>query len=125
MKQIRFKEWDCVVELGRYNNGRPALILNDAHDGEQVAVATVNLPNEPAGDHEVFIKDYSENEGILAALEAAGVVKATGGKVGSDFVDIHRVELLPPFRERSHLNDLLNKSADRDEERSELRDLER
>ena len=40
-------------------------------------------------------------------------------------VEIHRVELLPPFRERNHLNDLLNKSADRDEERSESREMDR
>jgi hypothetical protein len=125
MKPIRFQEWDCDIELGRYNNGRPALILNDAHDGEQVAVATVNLQNEPVGDNEVFIKNYSENEGILEALVSAGVVKATGGKMDSNFVEIHRVELLPPYRERSHLDDLLNKSADRDEERSESRDMER
>ena len=61
MKPIRFQEWDCLIEMGRYNNGRPALILKDAHDGEQIAVATVNLPNEPVRDNEVFIKDYSEN----------------------------------------------------------------
>jgi Domain of unknown function (DUF4313) len=111
MKTIRFREWDCVVEKSQYGNGRPALILNDAHDGEQIAVATVNLPNVAAGPNEVFIKDYSENEGVLKALLEAGVVKLTGETVSSGFVAIPKVELLPPFRERSLADTLADKTV--------------
>jgi hypothetical protein len=103
MKLVRFKDWDCVVEKCHYGNGRPALVLNDARDGEQIAVGTVNLPDVPAGPNEVFIKDYSENEGMLAALEAAGVVKSTGASVRSGFVTVPRAELQPPYRERERM----------------------
>jgi hypothetical protein len=111
MKTVRFADRDCVVEKSRYTNGRPALVLNDPRDGEQIAVATVNLPDVPAGPNEVFIKDYSENAGMLAALEAAGVVRATGDVARSGFVTIPRCELLPPFRERSLAEMVAEKSA--------------
>ena len=106
MKPIRFMQWDCVIEKSRYGNGRTALILNDARRGEQVAVATVNLPDVPAGPNDVFIKNYSENEGMLKALAEAGVVKATGDVVSTGFALVPRAELLPPFRERT-LTDIL------------------
>ena len=101
MKTVRFQQWDCVVEKGKYGNGRPALILNDAHTGEEVARATVKLPNVEAGRNEVFIRNYSENEGMLNALQAAGVVRETGDYVACDFALIPRCELLPPYRERT------------------------
>jgi hypothetical protein len=41
-----------------------------------------------------YVKDYSENEGILAALEAAGIVKRTGATGASGFVELHYVEVL-------------------------------
>jgi hypothetical protein len=122
---IRFKQWDCVIEKSKYANGRTALILNDAHNGEQIAVATVNLPDVACGPNQVFIKDYSENEGMLAALEAAGVVKATGQTVNSGYVSVPCAELLPPFRERSRLEELLDKHKGQPEEPTPSRDTGR
>lgn len=99
MKLVHFRHWECVVEKRQYRNGEPALVLNDAHTGEEIAIATVNLPDFTKRTNEVFIKDYSENAGILDALLAAGVVKATGESVQSGFARIPRCELLPPYRE--------------------------
>ena len=101
MKTVRFQQWDCVVEKGTYSNGRPALILNDAHTGKQVAVATVVLPDVEADRNEVFIKDYSENAGMLKALVAAGVVMWMRDGIRVGFGDVQRAVLLPPFREKS------------------------
>ena len=101
MKVVRFREWECVVKKTTYYNGATALILNDAHTGEEVTVATVNFPSVATGANEVFIKDYSENVGVLAALQEAGFVKTTGGYVDTGFVRIPRCELLPPYREQS------------------------
>jgi hypothetical protein len=111
MKTIRFGDWDCVVEKSQYYDGRPALILKDVHDGEMVTVATVNLPDVAAGPNEVFIKNYSENEGVLKALLEGGIIKLTGENVNSGFVTIPKVELLPPFRERSLSEMLDDKTA--------------
>jgi len=101
MKTIRFKDWDCVVEKGKYGNGRPALILNDSRTGKQVAVATVNLPDVEADRNEVFIKDYSENEGMLRALVDARVVMSLCDSIRVGFGEVQRAVLLPPFREKS------------------------
>lgn len=112
---VKFMGYDCIVEKQRYTNGRPALQLIDAHDGEPFLVATVNLPDIVAGRNEVFIKDYSENEGILAVLEEAGVVKATGRTVISGFVEMPACELQPPFREKSLSEVLEGVSSKHDE----------
>lgn len=114
MKRVNFGGYDCVVEKAAYPNGRPALVLMDARKGEQVTVATVNLPDVPAGPGEVFIKDYSENAGMLAALEDAGVVRATGETVRSGFVSVPRAALLPPYRELSYEETVARKSEDRE-----------
>lgn len=45
--------------------------------GEAMLVATVNLEIAPEPNH-VFIKNYSENEGVEEALEKAGVIEQFG-----------------------------------------------
>lgn len=86
--KVRFKDWDCELVKAQYGNGRTALQLIDAQDGEPVATATVNLPGEPLGSGEVFIKDYAENEGMVAALAEAGIVEPTDRVVVSGFVTV-------------------------------------
>ena len=85
---IRFKSWTCNLVRRRYRNGRTALQLVDAEDGEPVANATVNLPEVDLAEDEVLVKDCSENEGMLAALTAAGAVEPTGRVVVSGFVTV-------------------------------------
>ncbi len=106
MGRVRFKEWLCTVEKAAYGNGRPALILRDAKDGGQVAVATVNLPGVSVGPDEVFIKDYSENEGMFAALVQAGVVEAAGANASRGFAGVVRARLMPPYRDPDPLERL-------------------
>jgi len=78
MTLIPFKNWRCRIEESRYSNGRIALTLTDSEEGDPIATATINLPDEPLAEDEVCIKSHSENEGMLEALEQAGIVKATG-----------------------------------------------
>jgi hypothetical protein len=102
MTRVRFKHWVCVVQKSQYGNGRVALKLVDAEDGSPIATATVNLPDAPLGKNQVAIEDWSENEGMLAALIEAGIVKPTGQTIPSGYVDVPICELQPPFREASH-----------------------
>lgn len=65
---VKFKQWHCAVIRAEYGNGVPALLLVDAISGEPIAKATVNIPDmKPEKDH-VFIKDWSENQGMMKAL---------------------------------------------------------
>lgn len=94
MTKVRFKRWDCVMEFGQYSNSRVAIKLIDANNGEPVAVATINLPDEPLGKDEIFIKDYSENTGMVNALYNAGVISNPIGYSYSSFVIIPKCKLL-------------------------------
>ena len=91
---IQFKKWNCRLVWHRYGNNRRALELVDVVDGSPVVMATVNLPDEKLDPDEVFIKDYSENDGLLDALMKAGIVEDTGRRVTSGYVTIPVCRLL-------------------------------
>lgn len=86
MYTVKFKNWLCKLQFARYSNGRTAIQLVNAEpikeDGLQyapgtvpIATATVNVVDyENQKPDEVVIKDYSENEGMLDCLVAAGIV---------------------------------------------------
>lgn len=82
-KTVRFLGLDCIVEMHRYANERPALVLT--HGGEQVAVATINMPGIPLGPNDVVIKNYSENEGMMKALIEGGIITDTNVKTSGGF----------------------------------------
>jgi hypothetical protein len=82
---------DAKIERGQYGDGSIALRLFDAEG--PIATATVWLPTPPQ-EGCVWIKDWSENEGMLASLVAAGVVEATGQVEQTGFVVAHEARLL-------------------------------
>jgi hypothetical protein len=72
--RVHFSEWVCKVIVSRYaQTGNILLSLYDTVDGTPVATATIN-PHRPIPDDRVVIKDYSENSGMIAALQAAGII---------------------------------------------------
>lgn len=79
--QVKFREWDCIVQKARFMRGGLALMLIDAHDRSPVARATINVEGVQLADDEVIVKDYSENEGMFEALTSAGIVEDTGKRV--------------------------------------------
>lgn len=79
---VRFLDTDCYLKVESYAaNDRPCLRLFDCENYEPMATATVNIMEETPAPNCVFIKTWSENEGILEALEKAGVVKRTGRQI--------------------------------------------
>lgn len=91
---VLFKEWVCEVIYYQYANGRDAIRLLDAGDGEPVATATVNLPEEECPEGFTFIKDYSENSGILDCLVEAGIVEDMGVAVKCGHAEANLVRIL-------------------------------
>ncbi len=73
-KTVTFLGFKCNVEVKRFGNNRPALVLTDAEDGSPVARVSVNLPEVEMADNETGIKNWSENEGLLEILVEGGVV---------------------------------------------------
>ena len=82
---VRFDDCDCELKFSQYANRRVAISLVDAHTGEPVATATVNVPDAACPSGCVFIKDWGDNAGVLAALTAAGVVRDAGTRVPCGF----------------------------------------
>jgi hypothetical protein len=80
-------EDDYDLSLSEYPNKRTALVLRTL-DGEPMAVLSVNLPANPMTDHEIAIKDYSENDGVLAALMEANIVEEPHRFIASGHVVI-------------------------------------
>ena len=91
---VTFRGWKCRVDYAKYANGRTAMQLVDVNTGESVAMVTVNLPDAPLAEGYVFIKDWSENEGVLDALDRAGVVKATARVVPTGYVMANEARVL-------------------------------
>lgn len=79
---VKFKKYTCNIELGQYANGRLAIKLtnavqdlaNDLFLGEPIATATVNVPEIELSENELIVKSYSENEGMVNALQEAGLI---------------------------------------------------
>jgi hypothetical protein len=94
--KIKFKEWNCLILARRYDNGRVALQLVDATEGDPIATATINLPEFAVPEGHVLIKDWSENAGMLDALVSAGLVEDTGTKIPTGYVDACLAKLLVP-----------------------------
>lgn len=99
-KPIKFREFDCCLSIEQYHTkstkgiNRIALILRDLNNDDYVAVATVNLPEEPLDKDEVIIKDYSENEGMYKTLHDAEIISAPVRLVKTGFVECPVCKLL-------------------------------
>lgn len=84
------------IRIAEYAEGVPALMVIDAEDGEHLTTASVNLAgyNEYPAEGNIFIKDWSENEGTLAALVEAGVVSEPVREVKAGFATAYECTLL-------------------------------
>ncbi len=86
---------DIQILWGSYSNSRPALQLFTAQ-GEVLAKASVNVPEVAIDDPTIiFIKDYSENEGILAFLIEHEIVVNTGLTIPSGYVILNVCKIHP------------------------------
>ncbi len=94
--RVLFNGFSCTPTFHRYAEGDGiAIRLVDFEDGSPVATATVNpTVAVPAGC--VAIKDWSENEGMLAACVAAGLVADTGVRIRCDYACAPLCRLLVP-----------------------------
>lgn len=87
-----------VEVTGYLADGGIAIILVTREDGypDLLSKVTVNLSQQGLQPDEdcVFVKDWSESEGMLKAMEEAGWMKATGRRVESGYVRVPEARLL-------------------------------
>ena len=92
--KIESKYNNEMVELSFnfYENGSTA-ISGTSLEGEPLFTATVALDKIPPAGH-VFLKGWSENEGIPEALVKAGIVNLTGNTVKTGYCVAQEAKLL-------------------------------
>jgi hypothetical protein len=96
-RTVHFAGLECDVYKTVYpHGGATALFLDDATDRSPVATATVNVPeaNHLLDDQTILVKDYSEGEGMMDALESAGIVRDTGERFPIGFTEAKVARLL-------------------------------
>ena len=84
------------VRMTKYQSTDRTALLITSKSGDPQFTATVNMPTEEIADDHVFLKGWSENEGLPEALEAAGLVKLTGRKCPAGFCEALEAKLLLP-----------------------------
>jgi hypothetical protein len=84
--------------LTHYANGDKAIIVNGP-SGEREYVATVSMP-QPPNKACVWIKDWSENTGVFAALEEAGIIRDTGRRQQAGFAVAKEAMIVLPLSKK-------------------------
>jgi len=99
--KIKFKQWECNIIATHYapkgeSEKRKAILLVDIKDSYDVAVATINMPDHPCEENQVYIKDYSENEGMLQTLIDNNIVLPHPINIlGGEFINVPLMQLTP------------------------------
>lgn len=92
MKRFNYENYkDCYFRLGRYDRGGLSIRIYNDTEGHIATCTKFIMPN--LKDNYVFIKNYSENEGMLEFLKSLGVIKSIVGIVGEKYVMLPLVEL--------------------------------
>lgn len=91
--RVNFAGLECELEIQRYAQPANICLRLFSPDEGPVATATVN-PSILLAEGLVAIKNYSENFGVLAALEAAGVVERSGETIPVGYAEAEICHLL-------------------------------
>ena len=91
---INFKGTECTVVFTNYaSNGNNAITLYEKETGDPFASASTNI-DITLPYHNVAIKNWSENEGMLEVLQAAGIVGSPIMQYPSGMVQIPVCKIL-------------------------------
>lgn len=94
VKTIEFNDFECVLQHSEYECGQKSLELIELSTGEPVAMASVALPEKIQQPDEIFIKSWSENEGMADVLEEEEIISAPVGKYPQEHVNVTIHKLL-------------------------------
>lgn len=90
------EEFNLYPTFNTYGNGRLAISFEDIHEGPYGHL-TINMPNDHLNPGEVFVKNWSVNEGLVRTLIDAGWINFTGREVLSGFVAVPVAVLAGPL----------------------------
>jgi hypothetical protein len=81
-------KYNLSVSVRKHPNGQSRIDLIDSEDGSPYATATVSVPDQFFEEDEVFVKNYSENIGVLTFLVTNNIVHPPHRQIGSGYVNI-------------------------------------
>jgi hypothetical protein len=84
-----------TIDLKKYGNNRPAMMLLHHETGQSYAVVTVNTPWLELEPGEMLVKNHCENENMLVFLTMNNIVTDTGKVFEQGFVVYPIVKLNP------------------------------
>lgn len=88
----KYIKGEVELQFGKYQNSSTAIQAFSLY-GEPEFTATVALDEKPKEGF-VFLKGWSENEGVPNALEKAGIVELTGRKLPNGYCEAEEAKLL-------------------------------
>lgn len=108
LANVTFAGYNCNVNKTTYSNGYTALLLEDAIEGDCVAVVSINMLSQGRlSSNRIYVKDYSENEGILEVLQKAGVLSEPLGYAQAGFELVPICEILEPEENTLNIRNLI------------------
>ncbi len=85
---LEFDDQTLVLSFGKYRNNSIAIFL-ETIEMEPYMCATVFVPEFEYGPHDVTIKNYSENTGVLEALINQGYLKQSWCRIPVGHTSVH------------------------------------
>lgn len=85
---------DVEVRFEEYAAGGMAILLGEEYD--PIATATVYMDGVPPSEGCVWIKDWSENAGMLLSLTKAGLIQPTGRTTRAGYALAHEARVFNP-----------------------------
>ena len=92
----KYVKGEVELRFRKYQNGSTAIQAFSLY-GEPEFTATVALDEIPAKGY-VFLKGWSENEGIPNALQKAGIIELTGRTIPTGYTEAQEAKLLKEER---------------------------
>jgi len=85
---------ECIIDKTTYGNDRIALQVLDVETGAPECIASVNMVDLDCPEGHTWIKDYSENEGIMEELIRVGVISVPVDDAQTGFVIVYLCKVL-------------------------------
>jgi len=79
---------NCRLQWAHYSNARPALQIVTEYN-EPLLTASVNMPDHLLPPNCIFIKNYSENAGIMEELIRHNILADTKATIQSGFIKVN------------------------------------
>jgi len=92
-KYITRSDNPCKIVKSAYVEDKSTAIQILSKNNEPLSTATVWLHEQPA-EGCVWIKNWSENEGVLESLTEAKIIEPTGRTCPTGWVEAHEAKLL-------------------------------